>query len=102
MQLTSVLAGWLAGQLAVAMSVPVSMPMGDNDQGFTIQQYPGVPSKQFKGDLEVTYSEGQINGYRWGALRHTQGIPCPVEGRLLARRWSRVCACHARRERTPP
>ena len=53
------------GDVAPQAKLPVSMPMGDNDQGFTIQQYPGVPSKQFKGDLEVTYSEGQINGYRW-------------------------------------
>ena len=46
------------------------MPISDNDQGFTINQYPGVPSKEFPGSLEAEYSEGQINGYRWYDKHH--------------------------------
>lgn len=34
-------------------------------QGFSIMQWPGVPSKEFTGHLESRYSEGQIVSYRW-------------------------------------
>jgi beta-glucosidase len=34
-------------------------------QGFSTLQWPGVPSKEFKGHLECHYSEKQITGYRW-------------------------------------
>lgn len=45
--------------------LPVTMPLGENDQGMTTHQWPGIPSKDFHGHKEVVYSEGQIVGYRW-------------------------------------
>ena len=41
------------------------MPNTANEQGMSEHQWPGIPSKKFHGHKEVTYSEKQINGYRW-------------------------------------
>jgi len=79
----------LFGDIAPQAKLPVTMPKKENEQGFTTSQYPGVacydgevpfPGKAGKHagkmngkckctnpacDVEATYSEGQIVGYRW-------------------------------------
>ena len=45
--------------------LPLTFPNKDNEQGMSAQQWPGVPSKDFPGNKQVTYSEGLIVGYRW-------------------------------------
>ena len=52
--------------------LPVTQPLKENDQGFTVKQYPGIDCKKEKCTgtnpaikVESTYSEGQIVGYRW-------------------------------------
>lgn len=55
----------LFGDVIPQAKLPVTMPLAENDQGMTTQQFPGIPSKDFPGHNEVSYSEGQIVGYRW-------------------------------------
>ena len=69
----------LTGAVPPQGKLPVTLPTKDNEQGFTVSQYPGTDChknkcaecKQIGGnkcpmiDVESTYSEGQIVGYRW-------------------------------------
>jgi beta-glucosidase len=57
-QYGNALADLIFGDVVPQAKLPVTMPITENDQGFTIKQYPGVPSDKFKGDLEVSYTEG--------------------------------------------
>ena len=53
------------GTVVPQAKLPVTFPTKENEQKMTMEQWPGVPSTQFKGHKRVIYSEGQINGYRW-------------------------------------
>ena len=53
------------GKVSPQAKLPLTFPNKDNEQGMTVEQWPGIPSTQFKGHNRVVYSEGQINGYRW-------------------------------------
>jgi hypothetical protein len=89
----------LFGVTAPQAKLPITMPLKENDQGFSLAQYPGIPcydgeipfpgdggkgasTGHHKGemngkctctnpacDLEATYTEGQIVGYRWYHFR---------------------------------
>ena len=43
--------------------LPVTFPIGENDQGMTPEQYPGVPGGGFV--RQSNYTEGHLIGYRW-------------------------------------
>jgi beta-glucosidase len=43
--------------------LPVTFPVGENDQGMTPEQYPGVPGNGFT--RQANYTEGLLIGYRW-------------------------------------
>ena len=53
----------LYGAVPPQAKLPVTFPNVDNEQGWSDSQYPGVKTANF--DLEATYSEGLIVGYRW-------------------------------------
>ena len=53
------------GNVVPQAKLPLTFPTKENEQGMTIQQWPGVKSTKFPGHKRVVYSEGQINGYRW-------------------------------------
>jgi beta-glucosidase len=64
-QYGNAIADLIFGDVVPQAKLPVTLPLHENDQGFSILQWPGVPSKEFAGHLEVQYSEKQIHGYRW-------------------------------------
>ena len=43
--------------------LPVTLPLGEEDQGMTPAQWPGVPGDGFK--RQSNYTEGLLVGYRW-------------------------------------
>ena len=51
------------GNVSPQAKLPVTMPNVENEQGMTTEQYPGVKTGEF--ELEATYTEGQIVGYRY-------------------------------------
>ena len=64
-QYGNAIADLIFGKIAPQAKLPVTFPLTEDDQGMSVLQYPGVPSKTFAGHLHVEYSEKQINGYRW-------------------------------------
>eukprot|EP00756_Hemistasia_phaeocysticola_P001761 Hpha_TRINITY_DN11228_c0_g1::TRINITY_DN11228_c0_g1_i1::g.167526::m.167526/K05349/bglX; beta-glucosidase len=62
-QVGPAIADVLFGKAAPSAKLPVTFPNKENEQGMTIEQYPGVKTAEF--DLQSNYSEGQIVGYRW-------------------------------------
>jgi beta-glucosidase len=64
-QFGNAIADVIFGQVVPQAKLPVTFPNKENEQGMTVEQWPGVPSMQFKGHNRVLYSEGQMNGYRW-------------------------------------
>ena len=54
----------LIGNVIPQAKLPITLPNIDNEQKFTVEQYPGIPNVH-GFPLEVTYTEGQIVGYRW-------------------------------------
>ena len=64
-QFGNAIADILVGNVVPSAKLPVTFPLGDDDQGFSVVQYPGVPSTEFAPHLEARYSEGQIVSYRW-------------------------------------
>jgi beta-glucosidase len=62
-QVGNALADVIFGTVPPQAKLPVTLPNKDNEQGMTESQYPGVKSGSF--DLEATYSEGLLVGYRW-------------------------------------
>ena len=63
----------LFGAVSPQAKLPVTMPSKDNEQGFSVSQYPGTPCvgehctlpNGMTIALTATYAEGQIVGYRW-------------------------------------
>ena len=53
----------LFGAVNPSGRLPVTFPNKENEQGMTPEQYPGVKTAEF--DLQATYTEGQMSGYRW-------------------------------------
>jgi beta-glucosidase len=51
------------GAVPPQAKLPVTWPNQENEQGMSVEEYPGVPTKLFA--LQANYSEGLINGYRW-------------------------------------
>ena len=51
------------GDVAPQAKLPVTFPIGENDQGMTPAQWPGVPGNGFA--RQSNYSEGLLIGYRW-------------------------------------
>eukprot|EP00935_MAST-01C_sp_MAST-1C-sp1_P000813 g813.t1 len=64
-QYGNAIADLIFGEVVPQAKLPVTLPLGDDDQGFSVLQWPGVPSQEFEGHLECHYSEKQITGYRW-------------------------------------
>lgn len=62
-QVGNALADLVFGKIPPQAKLPVTFPTKDNEQGMTESQYPGVKTATF--DLEATYTEGQLSGYRW-------------------------------------
>eukprot|EP00928_Gymnodinium_smaydae_P088293 TRINITY_DN72405_c0_g1_i1.p1 TRINITY_DN72405_c0_g1~~TRINITY_DN72405_c0_g1_i1.p1 ORF type:complete len:721 (+),score=76.68 TRINITY_DN72405_c0_g1_i1:82-2163(+) len=58
------------GDVVPQAKLPITMPLAENDQRMTPHQWPGIPSKEFRGHRESVYSEGQIHGYRWYDKHH--------------------------------
>lgn len=67
-QVGPALADVLFGSVPPQGKLPLTFPNRENEQNFTVAQYPGVPTKQFT--LQANYSEGQIVGYRWYDKHH--------------------------------
>lgn len=63
-QYGNAIADIIFGEVAPQAKTPVSFPNIDNEQGMTLDQWPGKNSTEFPGHKEATYSEGQIVGYR--------------------------------------
>ena len=55
----------IMGDVVPQARLPVTMPQTENGQGLSKHQWPGIPSKDFPGHLEVSYSEKLLSGYRW-------------------------------------
>jgi beta-glucosidase len=53
----------LFGDVPPQAKLPVTFPIGENDEGMTPEQYPGVPGGGFV--RQSNYTEGLLIGYRW-------------------------------------
>lgn len=53
----------LFGDVPPQAKLPVTFPIGENDEGMTPEQYPGVPGDGFQ--RQSNYTEGLLIGYRW-------------------------------------
>lgn len=62
-QVGNALVDILFGNVPPQAKLPVTFPNKENEQGFTKEQYPGVPAGGYT--YQANYTEGQINGYRW-------------------------------------
>lgn len=62
-QMGNAIADIVFGAVAPQAKLPITFPNKENEQGLTTEQYPGVKTAKF--NLQATYSEGQIVGYRW-------------------------------------
>jgi hypothetical protein len=57
----------LSLSLCVCVCVRARADHRENEQGMTLAQWPGLPSKEFSGHHDAHYTEGQIVGYRFYA-----------------------------------
>jgi len=62
-QYGNAIADIIYGSVIPQAKLPLSFPNHANEQNMSVHQYPGVPTAEYK--YQATYSEGQINGYRW-------------------------------------
>jgi hypothetical protein len=72
-QIGPALVDTLFGAVPPQAKLPVTLPIGENDEGMTPEQYPGVPGGGFT--RQSNYTEGALIGYRWCVVRG--GAACP-------------------------
>ena len=53
----------LFGDVPPQAKLPITLPIGENDEGMTPEQYPGVPGGGFT--RQSNYTEGALIDYRW-------------------------------------